>query len=220
MSAYWAILGKDLRLELRTRQIAVSTLVFALLVLLIFNFSFELRDVDLVALAPGVLWVTFIFNGILVLERVFASERENGAIQALALAPIDRGLVFAAKWTLSSIIMLVTELAVLLAYALMFNHNAFSPLLLLTMLLATAGFAAAGTAIAVVAFNSRAREIMLPILLLPLTVPLLIAAVRATSAALAGVTLRDVAPWLNLMAAFDVLVATVCYYCFGMLMED
>jgi len=220
MSAYWAILGKDLRLELRTRQIAVSTLVFALLVLLIFNFSFELRDVDLVALAPGVLWVTFIFNGILVLERVFASERENGAIQALALAPIDRGLVFAAKWTLSSIIMLATELAVLLAYALMFNHNAFSPLLLLTMLLATAGFAAAGTAIAVVAFNSRAREIMLPILLLPLTVPLLIAAVRATSAALAGVTLRDVAPWLNLMAAFDVLVATVCYYCFGMLMED
>jgi len=220
MSAYWAILGKDLRLELRTRHIAVSTLVFALLVLLVFNFSFELRDVDLVAMAPGVLWVTFIFNGILVLERVFAFERENGAIQALALAPIDRGLVFAAKWTLSSIIMLATELAVLLAYAVMFNHNAFSPLLLLTMLLATAGFAAVGTAIAVVAFNSRAREIMLPVLLLPLTVPLLIAAVRATSAALAGVTLRDVAPWLNLMAAFDVLVATVCYYCFGMLMEE
>jgi heme exporter protein B len=220
MSAYWAILGKDLRLELRTRQTVISVVVFALLVLLVFNFSFELRDVDPVALAPGVLWATFVFNGVLVLERAFASERESGAMQALALAPIDRGLIFAAKWTLSIVLMLITEIVVLLAYALVFNHGALSPLLLLTMLLATVGFAAAGTVVAVVAFNSRAQEIMLPVLLLPLTVPLLIAAVRATAATLDGGSLRDVLPWLNLMGAFDVLVGTVCYYCFGMLLEE
>jgi heme exporter protein B len=220
MSAYWAILGKDLRLELRTRQTVISVVVFALLILLIFNFSFELRDVDPVSLAPGVLWATFVFNGVLVLERAFASEREGGAMQALALAPIDRGLIFAAKWTLSIVLMLITEIAVLLAYAVVFNHSALSPLLLLTMLLATVGFAAAGTVVAVVAFNSRAQEIMLPVLLLPLTVPILIAAVRATAAALGGGGLSEALPWLNLMAAFDVLVGTVCYYCFGMLLEE
>jgi heme exporter protein B len=220
MSVYWAILSKDLRVELRTRQTLLSALVFALLVLVVFNFSFELRAVDLQTLAPGVLWVTFLFNGVLVLGRTFAAEREHATIEALALAPIDRGLVFAAKWTLSVLLMLVVNLAVLAAYGAMFNSSAFSPLVIAEMVLATAGFAAAGTSIAVVAFNSRAREVMLPLLLLPLTVPLIIAAVRATAAALASAPLGTILPWLNLTLAFDVLFGVVCYYSFGALLEE
>lgn len=220
MSAYWAILAKDLRLELRTRQTAVSTLVFALLVLIVFNFAFELRGVDLVALAPGVLWVTFIFNGVLVLGRIFASERDQATIEALALAPIDRGAIFAAKWTLGTLLMVITEAVVLVVYGALFNASVFSPLILAPILLCTAGFAAAGTALAVVAFNSKAREVMLPILLLPLTVPLIIAAVRATSIILGSGTAQDLLPWLNLTAAFDILIGTVCYYSFGALLEE
>lgn len=219
MKIYWTLLAKDLRLELRTRQTIISTLVFAALMLIVFNFSFELRDVDLISLGPGVLWVTFLFNGVLVLERVFASERENAAIDGLALAPIDRGAIFAAKWTFATLLMLVAELAVLLEYGAVLNQSAFSPLIVLVMILATAGFSAAGTAIAVVAFNSRAREVMLPLLLLPLTVPVVIAAVRSTSMLLAGEPARSVLPWLNLMLAFDVLVGAVCYYTFGALLD-
>jgi heme exporter protein B len=220
MDLYWAILAKDLTTELRTRQTLVSTIVFSLLVLVIFQFSFDLRGADIATLAPGVLWSTFLFNGVLVLGRTFASEREHSTIEALAMAPIDRGLIFAAKWTLSLILMLITEFVVLLVFAGMFNAAAFSPLILLTAVLASAGFAAAGTSLAVVAFNSRARDVMLPLLLLPLTVPVIIAAVQLTSLALTGADPRSAVPWLNLLVGFDILFGAVCYYSFGALLEE
>lgn len=220
MTTYWAILSKDLRTELRTRQTLVSTLVFSVLVLVIFQFSFDLLDADLRSLAPGVLWATFIFNGVLVLERAFAVEREHSTIEALALAPIDRGLIFAAKWSLTVLLMLVTEIVVLLLFGAMFDTNVLSPVILVDLLLASAGFAAAGTSLAVVALNSRAREIMLPILLLPLIVPVVIGAVRITSLVLTGARMAEILPWLNLLLAFDVLFGAVCYYTFGALLEE
>ncbi len=215
----WAILVKDMRIELRNRQTLVSALIFSTLVLVIFQFSFDLHAADLRTLAPGVLWSTFIFNGVLVLGRVFGVEREHATIDALALAPIDRGLVFLAKWSLTVVLMLVTELAVLLVFGAIFDTAAFSPLILLDLLLASAGFAAAGTSLAVVSFNSRAREVMLPILLLPLSIPVVIAAVRVTSLVLSGAPIGEALPWLNLIAAFDVLFGAVCYYTFGALLE-
>ncbi|MGI8550603.1 MAG: heme exporter protein CcmB [Dehalococcoidia bacterium] len=220
MRVYWAILGKDLRSELRTRQTLVSTFVFGVLVLVVFNFSFELRGADLLALAPGVLWATFIFDGLLALGRTFAAEGDNGAIEALILAPVDRGLIFLAKWTLTLLLMLLAQIVLLAIFAAVFNVNAFSPLILLDLLLGSAGFAAVGTALSVVAFNTRAREILLPILLLPLSIPLIIAAVRTTSLALTGAPLSESVPWLNLMAGFDILFGVVCYYLFGSLIEE
>jgi heme exporter protein B len=219
MGVTWMILAKDLRLELRNRQTLMSALVFSTLVLVIFQFSFDLHAADLQTLAPGVLWSTFIFNGVLVLGRVFGTEREHATIDALALAPIDRGLVFLAKWSLALLLMLVTELAVLVVFGAMFDTAAFSPLILLDLLLASAGFAAAGTPLAVISFNSRAREVMLPILLLPLSVPVVIAAVRVTSLVLSNAPSSEALPWLNLIAAFDVLFGVVCYYTFGALLE-
>jgi heme exporter protein B len=215
----WSILAKDLRLEVRSRQTLIAALVFSTLVLVVFQFSFDLHSADLQTLAPGVLWATFIFNGVLVLGRVFGVEREHATIEALALAPIDPGLVFLAKWALTVVMMLITELAVLVVFGAMFDTAAFSPLVLLDLLLASAGFAAAGTSLAVVSFSSRAREVMLPILLLPLSVPVVIAAVRVTSLVLNGAPAGDALPWLNLIAAFDVLFGAVCYYTFGSLLE-
>ncbi|HTE85467.1 MAG TPA: heme exporter protein CcmB [Dehalococcoidia bacterium] len=220
MDVYWAILAKDLRTELRIRQTVVSTLIFSLLVLVVFQFSFDLRGADLITLAPGVLWSTFLFNGVLVLGRTFATEREQSTIEALAMSPIDRGLIFAAKWSLSLLLMLVTEAVVLVVFSAMFNTAVLSPLIFLDALLASAGFAAAGTSLAVITFNSRAREVMLPLLLLPLTVPVIIAAVQVTALALAGGGLRAAAPWLNLLGAFDILFGAVCYYSFGALLEE
>jgi heme exporter protein B len=220
LRGYWTILGKDLRTEVRTRYTAVSAIVFSLLILVIFQFAFDLRGAEIKNLAPGVLWATFLFNAVLVLSRTFAAEREHSTIEALVLAPIDRGLIFLAKWSSNLLLMLVTEVVVLLLFAMMFDVAAFSPLILLITLLATAGFSATGTSLSVVAFNARAREVMLPLLLLPLTVPLFIGAVQATSLALNGEGLSSVAPWVNLMAAFDVLFGTVCYYSFGALLEE
>ena len=220
MAAYWAILGKDLRTELRTRQIVASTFVFAMLVLLVFNFSFELRGADLMALAPGVVWATFVFNGVTTLARSFAGERDDGAIEALLLAPVGRGSIFLAKWTLNLLLMLLVELATLVAFTAVFNVNALSPLVLVDSLFATAGFAAVGTSLSVAAFNSRARDVMLPVLLLPATTPILISAVRATSLVLSGAPIGAIFPWLNLLLAFDVTFVIVCYYSFGFLVED
>lgn len=220
MQAYWAILGKDLRIELRTRQTFVATFVFSMLVLLVFNFSFELRGVDLVALAPGVLWTTYIFNGILALGRVFIAERDNAAIEGLALAPVDRGMIFLAKWSFAVLLMLFTEFVTLLIFGGIFDVSAFSPLIMLDVLLGTAGFAAVGTSLSVVAFNSRARDVMLPVLLLPLTVPILVGAVRVTSLVLSSSPTRDAIPWLNLLFAFDALFVVVCYYSFGSLIGE
>jgi heme exporter protein B len=220
MGIYWAILSKDLRTELRTRQTLVSTFIFALLVLLVFNFSFELRGADLATLAPGVLWATFVFSGMLALGRAFATERDNNAIEALVLAPIDRGAIFLAKWTLSLLLMLFTELVAVLVFGAIFDVGAFSPFILLDMVLGSAGFAAIGTALSVVAFNSRARDVMLPVLLLPLTVPVIIGAVRVTALVLTGAARGELTGWFNLLAAFDILFLAVCYYCFGFLIEE
>lgn len=220
MNTYWAVLRKDLRNEMRTRQILASTVVFAMLVLLTFNFSFDLRGVDLVTLAPGVLWITFIFSGILGLGRVFVSEHDANAFEALILAPVDRGLIFLAKWTVSLLLLLLTELVTLVIFSAVFNINVFSPLILLDIFLGTAGFSAIGTSLAVVAFNSRAREVMLPLLMLPLVVPVVIGSVRVTSLVLTPDLGGGAVAWLNLLAAFDILFLAVCYYSFGFLLED
>jgi heme exporter protein B len=219
VTVYWAILAKDLRTELRTRQTIVSTTVFSLLALIVFQFAFDLRSADIITLAPGVLWSTFLFNGVLVLARIFAPEREQSTIEALALAPIDRGLIFAAKWSMDVLLMLITDVVVLLVFAATFNAAVLSPLIFLSVVLASVGFSAAGTLLAVIVFNSRAGEVMLPLLLLPLTIPVIIAAVQVTALVLAGSGLAGVAPWLNLLGGFDILFGTVCYYGFGALLE-
>jgi heme exporter protein B len=220
MTVFWAVLQKDLRIELRRRQIIVSTIVFSALALLVFEFVFDLRGADVRLLAPGILWAVFAFNGVLVFNRVFESEREQSSLTALTLAPVDRGTIYLAKWAFSLILMLVTEIVVIALFGALFNTNLFLPAILLALLLASAGMSAAGTALAAAALNARAREVMLPVLLLPLSIPVLLGAVRITGIALTGASLGQSLPWLNLLAAFDILFGVACYYSFGFLIEE
>ncbi len=215
----WAVARKDLLIELRSRDVLSSAVVFTLLVLLIFNFALELTGDTVRAVAPGVLWVTFIFAGMLTLGRTFARERERGALQGLMLAPLDRGALFIAKLLVNLILLGLVEVVALPAFVALYNLSLRPGALLAVVLLGTLGFAAVGTLFAAVAANTRAREALLPLLLFPVLVPVIIGAVKATGETLPG-TPTDGPPWLNLLIAFDAIFLALAYLLFEYVIEE
>lgn len=215
----WAIARKDLLIELRSRDVLSSAVVFTLLVLLIFNFALDLAGETVRAVAPGVLWVTFIFAGMLTLGRTFARERERGALQGLLLAPLDRGALFLAKLLVNLILLGVVEVIALPAFVGLYNLSPRPGPLLAVVALGTLGFAAVGTLFAAVAANTRAREALLPLLLFPVLVPVIIGAVKATGEALPGVAPAG-PPWLNLLLAFDAIFLALAYALFEYVVEE
>lgn len=211
---YW----KDLLAELRTREVVNASLVFSLIVLVLFNFAFDLRGDRVQTVAPGVLWVTFSFAGVLALGRAFAREQDRGTLEGLLLSPVDRGALYLAKLLSSVTFMLIVEAASLPIFVGLFNVQLDWPYLVVTVLLGTLGFAGVGTLLAAMAANTRAREIMLPLLLLPLATPVLIATVKATGQALVGGP-DDGHPWLGLLAAFDAIFLAISFLAFEYVIE-
>lgn len=201
--------------ELRTRETPVAMVVFALLVLLIFSFAFDLRPGTPPDVLSGVLWSAIIFSGLLGIGRGFAAERERGTLDGLLLAPVDRSAIFLARLVGNVLLMLVTEVIALPASGVLFNVPVWRPALLLSVVLGTLGFAVVGTLFAVIAANSRARDVLLPVLLLPVSVPIVIASVAQTAAALAGPTLIAAFPWNRLTVAYIVL-----FFILGMLLFE
>lgn len=199
------IAGKDLRSEARTRELTPAVLVFSLIVIVIFNFAFEPGARKQELLAAGVLWVAFTFSGMLGLVRSFAVEGEQGAILGLMLAPMDRSAIYLGKLLSNFIFLSVVETVGLLAFGVFFNFDLFPILhrLAVVLVLATLGFVAVGTLYAAMAANIRLREVLLPVLLFPVIVPILIAAVRATGGVLDGQSLETVSGWLKLLGAYD-----------------
>ena len=223
MSSYfrkvWAIARKDLLIELRSRDVLSSAVVFTLLVLLIFNFALELTGDTIRAVAPGILWVTFIFAGMLTLGRTFARERERGALQGLMLAPLDRGALFLAKLLVNLLLLGLVEIVALPAFIALYNLSPRPAALLAVVALGTLGFATVGTLFAAVAANTRAREALLPLLLFPVLVPVIIGAVKATGQTLPG-TAADGPPWLGLLIAFDAIFLALSYAMFEYVIEE
>lgn len=213
LALYW----KDVLSELRAREIVNSSLVFALIVLVLFNFAFDLRVERVEAVAPGVLWVTFTFAGVLTLGRAFTREHDRGTLEGLLLAPVERGALYLAKLLANITFMGIVELVTLPAFVGLFNLELDWALALATVVLGTLGFATVGTLLAAIAANTRAREIMLPLLLFPLVVPVLIAAVKATGQALGGAD--DGHPWLGLLAAFDAMFLAIALLVFDVVIE-
>lgn len=210
---------KDLLIELRSRDVLSSALVFTLLVLLIFNFALDLTGETVRAVAPGVLWVTFIFAGMLTLGRTFARERERGALQGLLLAPIDPGALFLAKLLVNAIMLAAVEIVALPGFIALYNI-AFAPgPILVVTALGTLGFATVGTLFAAVAANTRAREALLPLLLFPVLVPVIIGAVKATGESVAGAATSG-PPWLGLLVAFDAIFLALSYAVFEYVVEE
>lgn len=216
--AVWAIVSKDLRVEARGREVLTSSLVFSLLVLLVFNFALDLVGEAVALVAPGVLWVTILFSGVLVLGRTFARERERGGLEALLLAPLDRGALLVAKVLGNLILLGAIEVVAVPVFLALYNLE-FSPWrLVATIALGTLGIATVGTLFAAIAANTRARESMLPLLLFPVLVPLLIGAVKGTTESLIGAVAAG-PPWLGLLVAFDAIFLAVAYLLFDYVVE-
>ncbi len=209
LAAVFAIVRKDLAAELHTREMVNAMFVFAVLTLLIFSFALDLRGATARAAAPGVLWTAVAFAGTLGLSRSLAREEQSGAIEGLLLAPVDRVTLFFGKALGNLLLMLFVEGVLLLLGSVLFDVPLLQPAVLLVMVLGTVGYAAVGTLLAAMAVNTRAREVLLPILLLPLAIPLFIGAVRATGGLLEGLGLAEVNPWLRLVVVYDLLMVAV-----------
>lgn len=206
-----AITVKDLLLEAHARELTPAMLVFSLIVIVIFNFTFEPGMQNRESIAPGILWVAFAFSGMLGLARSFAAEREQEAIRGLMLAPMDHSVIYLGKLLSNLVFLFFVEVISILAFGIFFNINIFPllPGLGAVMGLATLGFVAVGTLYAAMASNIRLREVLLPVLLFPIIVPVLIAAVKATGGILDGKQLSDLRGWLNLLIGYDCIFIVV-----------
>jgi heme exporter protein B len=212
-----AILWKDIRCELRSKQTWMGMGMFALLVLVIFNFAFDLRVDNKAAIAPGALWVAFVFASLLGLGRTIAAEREKGLMDRLLLCPVDRKAIYLAKLLGNLLFIGVVELVALPVFAALFDVPLFGALLPI-VLLGTLGVAAIGTLFSAMAAATQARELLLPILVFPVIVPVVIGAVRATGDLM--VSSPNQPPWLGLITAFDVIFLSVSMLTFEFVMKE
>ena len=217
-----AIVLKDIVAELRTKEMFSAMFVFAVLVIVVFNFAFDLRvsGERVGEVAPGALWVAFAFAGILGLNRAFASEKDGGCLEGLLLAPVDHTAIYFGKMISTALFMVVVEALMLPVFTAFFGVNLFDLGLVLIVLLGTVGFAAVGTILSAMTAQTRAREVLLPILLLPVAAPVLIAAVKATAGILDGLTMTEIATWWQLLLAFDVLFPAVAFMTFDFIVKE
>ena len=222
--SYWramlAVLWKDLAAELRSREVLTSMLVFALLVILIFNFALELQPGLQKALISGILWVTFAFAGTLGLNRSMAMEKDRGCLDGLLLAPVDRSAIFFGKALSNLIFMLIVAAIILPLFSLLYNVNLINPGLILVILLGSVGYVAVGTLLSTMAVQTRTRDVMLPILLFPLVIPVLISAIKGASGFLEGLEMVEIMPWLNLLIVYDVIFIAVAFMVFDYVVEE
>lgn len=212
-----AILWKDLLLELRSRDIFTGMFVFALVVIVVFNFAFDLQIERIESVGPGIIWVTVVFAGVLGIGRTIAVEKDRGTLEGLLLAPVDRSAIYLAKLAANALFMGLVELVAFPFFALLFNAPILDPQLIVIAALGTLGFAAVGTLFAAMAANSRARELLLPVLLFPITIPVIIAAIGATSALMTHQV--DGPPWVGLLLAYDLLFGAVGFVVFEYVLE-
>jgi heme exporter protein B len=220
--AFRAILEKDLRTELRTLQSLPAMALFAVTTFVIFRFGLDRTQLS-GSLAAGVLWATLLFAAVLGINRLFVAERQEGGFDAIRLAPIDRTALFAAKAAALVVYLAVLEAIVVPVFALFFLDSAAAiPPLLAVLVLADVGLAATGTLISSMAVNSRARDLLGPLVLLPLVVPLMIAATGASRHLLeaGGPAYDRFGTWLAVLGLYDLIFLLVGYAVFDFLLED
>ena len=217
-----AIAAKDIRAELRSRTALVSALVFAALVLVIFNFARDPTALSATDLAPSALWVTFALASMVALNRAFTIERENAAFDGLLVAPVSREAIFVGKLLANLAFVGTVELVTLPLFTLFFNVSLWAvlPAILGVAALATVGFVAVGTIFSAMAVRTRFAELMLPVLLLPFMVPPLMGAVQVTTRLLAGRPLSEMLGWLRLLALYDVVFVTLCTLAFSAVVDE
>jgi heme exporter protein B len=218
----FAIAGKDVRTELRSRTALISALVFAALVLVVFNFARDPTALSSATLAPSVLWVTFALAALLAMNRAFTIERENSALDGLLLAPVSREALFLGKLLANLAFVGVVELVTLPLFTLFFNVSLWPvlPAVVGVTALATIGFVAVGTIFSAMAVRTRFADLLLPVLLLPFMVPPLIGAVQVTARLLAGRPWTEMWGWLRLLALYDIVFVTLCTLAFPAVVDE
>jgi heme exporter protein B len=216
------LLWKDLLLELRRRDSLLTMFFFGTLLLFVFHFSFDLAPDKVAEMAPALLWLAFLFTGTLGLTQLFQVERENHCLEALLLSPLDRGALFLAKTFFNLLLMLAVELVVMPLFWILFNLQGWNllPQLFLVTLLGTVGFCVLGTMMSAVTLRARARELLLPLVLFPLMIPVILATIRCMENIMRAGDLGDTWSWLRLLLGFDVIFVTVGILIFDRVIED
>ncbi|MBM2802615.1 MAG: Heme exporter protein [Deltaproteobacteria bacterium] len=218
----YLVLSKDLLLELRRRDSVLTMFFFGTLLLFVFHFSFDLPPDKVAEMAPALLWLAFLFTGTLGLAQLFQAERENHCLDALLLSPLDRGALFLAKTSFNLILMLLVELVVMPLFWILFNLSAWNllPQLFLVTLLGTIGFCVLGTIMSALTLRARARELLLPLVLFPLMIPVILATIRCMESVLKNGEFGDAVSWLKLLLGFDVIFMTVGVLIFDWVIES
>jgi heme exporter protein B len=213
----YLVLRKDLVLQLRRRDILLTMFFFGTLLLFVFHLAFDLVPDRVAEMAPGLLWLAFLFTGTLGLAQLFGAERENQCLDALLLSPVDRGALFLAKVCLNFTLMLLVELVTIPLFWILFNLQTWNlvPRIFLISLLGTVGFCVLGTVMSALTLRARARELLLPLVLFPLMIPVILATIQCLGAVLRAGEIGDALPWLRLLIGFDVIFLT-----FGVLVFD
>jgi len=218
----WLIAAKDLRLEFRSRTAFLSSLVFTALVLAIFNFARDPTVLSGADMAPGILWITFCFAGLLGLNRAFQLERENRTLDGLLLAPLGRTALYLGKAIANLVFVGTVEAVALPLFALFFNVPILPVLgpLVGVIALATVGFVFVGTLLSAIAVNTRFAELMLPVLLLPFLVPPITSAVQLTARLFEGRPFSELTAWLKLLVGYDIVVIVTAILVFEFTLDE
>ena len=216
------ITWKDVLSEFRSRETLSSMLIFCLIVVVIFNFMFEPGSTLVQEMIPGILWVAITFAGILGLNRSFIYEVDQGCLLGLLLCPVEYYVIYLGKMLGNFLFMLLMEIIIIPLLVVLFNLDISSIILPLglVVLLGTLGFAAVGTLLSAISVNTRAREILLPVLLFPVAIPILLASVKATGQLINGADLSGAMSWIKILTGFDIIFLILSSLLFEFVVED
>ena len=211
LRSVWAVAEKDIRTEMRAKEVVGTMAAFSILAAVVFGLAFDLRVPRPELVVPGILWVILLFAGVLGLHRSFGSEVDRDTLTGLLLAPVERSAIYLGKVAANLLYVLIIEALLVPALLILFDVNLLRPLILLGLLLGTIGYVSAGTLFAALTSRNRARETLLPVLLLPVLAPLFISGVGLTSVILDGRARAEAWPWLGIIGLYDALVFAIAF---------
>ena len=224
MSKYFAVIfalvWKDVLLEIRNKDFLISVMVFALLTIVVFGIAIDPKSSIIISVASGVFWISISFACVLGMNRAFIIEYENGGIFGLLSAPISRDAIYFGKMLGCFVFLLVVELFLFPIFVILFNVDLFDLLLIAVFVLTSLGLACVGTLASVMAINTRLRELLLPLIFLPVVIPIIIAAVTLTEMFLSGTKSEDFIKWIGMIVAFDLMFLALCPFAFNYILHE
>ena len=220
LSTAWVLVWKDLVQEWRSRDVLTSMFAFAVLSLFIFNYALELSPIDRAEIAPGLIWVVMVFTGTLGLNRSFAAEQDQGSFEGLMMAVPELSVIYLAKMITNLLMMFGLAILVIPIYSLLYNQSLFDLRFFGILMLGAWGYSAAGTLISSMTVQTRMRDLLLPVLLFPLLLPVNMAVVKSGSAIIAASSVPEFQSWINLLLVYDVIMTVVSIMVFEYVIRE